>query len=278
MENAVEALKMAFAVLVFIMALSVSIFAFNSAKAASDLALYTEDETNFYDYQGATGKGAENRIVGLETIIPTLYKYYKENYTVVFRTGNYDTLTGNFSNVSYLNIYETPSRYKTNAGALLWGSNKKDESGNTYNTYDKLMQEKYSIFIDGGYTKEGSTDIFAFDLDEETLRHEPWTGSNDKIKDNLDKFLNGGIYYNPNLYNPNKSEKDNKTAIYIDYSKQTNLGIGGFIEKYKNKKFIETIGEYTYNKSSDSQADQNGTTSSLTKDKKKRIIIFTLMK
>lgn len=278
MENAIEALKMAFAVMVFIMALSVSIMSFNSAKEASDILLYSEDETNFYDYQGATGKGAENRIVGLETIIPTLYKYYKENYTVVFRTGNYDTQTGEFSNVTYLNIYDTPSNYKTSAGAILWGSNKTDENNNKYNSYDKLMQEKYSNFIENGYTKEGSTDIFSFDLDEETLRHEPWTGSNDEIKKNLDKFLNGEIYYNPNLYDSSKSEEENEDAIYIDYGKITQLGTGGFIAKYKDKQFVETIGEYTYNKSSDSDADQNGTTSSLTKDKKKRVIIFTLIK
>ena len=82
MENAVEALKMAFAFLTFVLALTVSVIAFSNVKATSDVILYAKDETNYYDYikdNNVSGRAAENRIVGLETIIPTLYKYYKEN-------------------------------------------------------------------------------------------------------------------------------------------------------------------------------------------------------
>ena len=45
MENAVQALKMAFAVLVFVMALSFTVYVFTQARTASDSILYSIDET-----------------------------------------------------------------------------------------------------------------------------------------------------------------------------------------------------------------------------------------
>lgn len=251
MENAVEAIKMAFAAIIFGMALTISVISFNNVKATSDAVLYTKDETNYYDYQGATGKAAENRVVGLETIIPTLYKYYKENYTIVFRQGNYNETTGEFYNLKPLEIYKTPSKAKTST-VQLWGSN-----------YDKLMQTKYDGVFDNGYTKSLSESIFSFDLEEETLRHEPWTGSFDKARENLDCMLSGNIYKNPN-----------NNSNYIDYSKMP-LQIGGFISKYKNEKFIETVGEYTYSSSQVNDTEEGSSISSLIKQKNKRMIIFT---
>ncbi len=270
MENAIEALKMAFAFLSFVLALTVSIIAFNKVKATSDIVLYSKDETNYYEYvkdDDVSGKASENRIVGLETIIPTLYKYYKENYTVVFREANYDKTTGEFSNINPLPIYVTPSKAKTSAGVQLWGKN-----------YDTIMQEKYASYFSGGYTESLSTSIFSFDLEEETLRHEPWTGTYTKTKENLDCFLNGNIYYNPNLYKSELSDSENKDAIYIDYKKSP-LQTGGFIGKYKSAQFVETIGEYEYSSSQTSDTEDGSTIdNNLIKKKKKRIIIFTLIK
>ena len=187
MENATEALMMGFAVLVFVIALTVGITVFSQVKNVSDIMLYTQDETNYYDYQGAVGKASQNRIVGLETIVPTLYKYYRENYTVVFRQGSYNEETGEFGDLKPLIIYNTPSTYKTRTNVMLWGK-----------SYDTLMKNKYTPYITGGYDKEGSKEIFSFDLEEETLRHEPWTGSFDKAKENIDCFLYGEVYKNTN--------------------------------------------------------------------------------
>lgn len=235
MENATHALIMAFSVMVLVIALTVSIVAFNNAKQTADIILYTKDETNYYEYQGTRGKQAENRIVGLETVIPTLYKYYKENYTVVFKKGNYNENNGEISNWDYLPIYTTKA------------------DRNWQSSYNTLMENKYG-------TSKPNNQIFSFDLDEETLRHEPWTGSNDRIKNNLDCFLSGETYYNPN----NNFE-------YIKYGEV--IGLGGFNEKYKNAKFVETIQEYKYSSSQTTQS----TTGSLTKEKSKRMIIFTLI-
>lgn len=247
MENAVKAIEMAFAVFVFVIALSITIFSFSNAKSASDVVLYAQDETNYYDYQGAKGKEAENRIVGLETIIPTLYNYNKENYTVIFRKANYSD--GNFSNIEQLPVYTTKSNEK------LWGTIK-----NGKNTYEELMENKYSTNIPG-YLYKKDKNIFSFDLEEETLRHEPWVGKNEKINENLKYFLSGGIYKNPN---------NNKE--YINYG-------DGFIKTYNDRKFVETISEYTYSSSQEQDTQDGSSISNLAKLKKnkKRIIIFTLI-
>lgn len=255
MENAAEALIMGFAVLIFVIALTVGITVFGQAKSVSDIVLYAQDETNYYDYQGAVGKASQNRIVGLETIVPTLYKYYKENYTIMFRKGDYNLETGEFSNLQPLILYNTPSTYKTSANVIIWGK-----------SYDRLMQNKYTPYLTGSYDKEGSKEIFSFDLEEETLRHEPWTGSYDKAKENIDCFLYGENYINPN----NETE-------YINYSRLP-LQNGGFIAKYNNKKFVETVGEYTYSSSqANSDTEDGSSISNLVKQKKKRVIIYTLI-
>lgn len=274
MENAVKALEMAFAVMVFVIALSVSMISFNKAKQTSDAVLYTKDETNYYKYEGATGKAAENRIVGLESIIPTLYKYYKENYTVVFRQAKYYEQKGEFiSEIEPLEIYKTSSRYKAGTSKIsyLWGTKVLDKE---YTTYDVNMYKKYNKYINSTNVmpsifskvynsigeKRGNTSIFSFDLEEETLRHEPWTGRYDETEKNLECFLNGGIYNNPNT-----------NTEYIKYNE-------GFIDRFNTNKFVETIAEYEYSSSQSASTEDGSTIGSLVKAKKKRMIIYTLIK
>lgn len=104
MENAAEALKLAFAVFVFVMALSVCISSFSLARETADIVLTGADETAYYEYED-TGS-TEYRIVGLETIIPTIYKYNKENYTVKFRKCDYND--GQISNLKEITLYKSP--------------------------------------------------------------------------------------------------------------------------------------------------------------------------
>ena len=89
MENAVDALKIGFAMLVFVMALSIAIYALGEARETSDIVIAQTDPMKYVEY--TSGEGLERvRTVGLETIIPSLYKYYKEDYMVAFqdRHGN----------------------------------------------------------------------------------------------------------------------------------------------------------------------------------------------
>ena len=75
MENAAEALKMAAAVLIFVLALSISINAFGEARIASRTILDYKDREYDYTYvddnRDANGNVVTQRIVSLESIVPT---------------------------------------------------------------------------------------------------------------------------------------------------------------------------------------------------------------
>ena len=82
MENAAEALKMAADVLIFMMALAISINAFGSVKSTAQIILDYKDRE--YDYSYVQENQSTTRKVGVETIVPSIYKAYKENYKIVF--------------------------------------------------------------------------------------------------------------------------------------------------------------------------------------------------
>ena len=94
MENAVKALEYAFAVLVFVIAITISINLLNQSKSTSDLIFTSLDQSTYYDDVELTDaeKNANGRIVGVETIIPTLYRNFKENYVIEFYTKNKEEL------------------------------------------------------------------------------------------------------------------------------------------------------------------------------------------
>ena len=83
MENATDALHMAAAVLVFVLALTISINAFTEARITATTILDRQDRE--YEYTYVEDNGTTERIVGLESIVPSIYKAYKENYKIVFR-------------------------------------------------------------------------------------------------------------------------------------------------------------------------------------------------
>ena len=84
MENAADALQMAAFVLIFVLALSISINAFGEARQTSQIILDYKDREYDYTYVEDNGETTE-RIVSAETIIPSIYKAYKENYKIVFK-------------------------------------------------------------------------------------------------------------------------------------------------------------------------------------------------
>ena len=253
MENASDALMMAFGVLIFVLALTVAINAFSQAREVSDVVLYSADETNFYEYkENADGVSQENRIVGLETIIPTLYKYYKENYTVVFLKGEqYNKQDGTFGKITRNSIYELKDTKR------VW----RIDSAK----YWEKIQNKYSRFVNSNEfnhptpTSSDLYNIFSFDLEEEQMRNEPWTISEDEIKKNLDSFIYGGTY---NMPSNNKK--------YIEYK--------GLLNEHSEDRFVEYISEIETETEVTDDTDGTINVSELKKKKtKKKIYIFILI-
>lgn len=93
MENASQALIMAFSIIIFVIALTISVSMFSMARATSDFVIFKSDKTNYYTYNIVDENTEKNtRVVGMETIVPTLYRYYKENYRVEFYDKNENPL------------------------------------------------------------------------------------------------------------------------------------------------------------------------------------------
>lgn len=101
MENATEALIIAFAVMVFVIALSTTMMVNGQAKETADYVFYATDKTNFRDEYEE--KKANYRIVGMETIVPTIYRQFKENFNVIIldKTGD-----NQYKKVAVYNTYE----------------------------------------------------------------------------------------------------------------------------------------------------------------------------
>lgn len=98
MENAVDALKMAFAIFVFILAITVTFSVIAHAKSAGDTILKSSDRTNYYE-QLSTNASSGYRTVSKAEVVSTLYKYYIESIGVIIKiNGNeYVFYSGNES-------------------------------------------------------------------------------------------------------------------------------------------------------------------------------------
>lgn len=89
-ENIADALKMAGSVLLFVMGLSIAILAFSQARESMDIVLsYSDRESLSIEgnprFYYLSKDNDTSRYVGKETIIPAIYRAYKENYKIIFK-------------------------------------------------------------------------------------------------------------------------------------------------------------------------------------------------
>lgn len=84
MENATDALLMAFAVLIFIIALSVTLSSLSQAKSTADIVLFYSDRENFQTSLKDDPDNVSNgsRTVGIDTVVATIERCAKEKFSV----------------------------------------------------------------------------------------------------------------------------------------------------------------------------------------------------
>lgn len=242
MENAVEALKMGFAVLVLIVALSLAIFSFTKVRETTDSITSGKDIKEYYKQLSLEGTGVSSnnalssRIVGVETIIPTLYRYYKENYTILFYVGyNYNEDTGTFSSIVPMTLY--------------------------YSETNKEYLKKSTLTVDS-ISSTGNNDgaIYGFDIQDEQIRREPWSANQESSYNFIKEFVNGingdkgTKYYSSRMANAtNRTGKntygtdDNGPYYQLNFKFGTALSnSNGLIGVEQDYKFVERYGEYNY--------------------------------
>lgn len=215
MENAVEALKLSFAVFVFVIALSLTMTMFTKARETADIVLHSSDMLELVEYDdflrpGESFDSKKNRIVGLETIIPTLYKYRQENYTVIFREAS----------GAFMKLYDSHTN--------LWNPGGVPGAVGYKNKY---------------FPNDANPTICSFDLNEEQSRHEPWAATPEYNKKFLDAFLSGGKFYYPSYASEAAAEA---AGAYYQFD--------NFMSNYANTKFVETLGEYSFTSGEGGQA------------------------
>lgn len=231
MENAVDALKLAFGIFAFILALAIAISVIGQARATSDVIFHMNDKTEFYDYVEYGDVNAEDRVVGINTIIPTIHRYAKEQFAVSI----------------YNEKGEPIARYDlwTEGFMSNWDEILRDKEGNNKEAYNQIKERLVSIqkIVNKTVEKYGGKSSNFSDADEDKMVKEmikrfytvdadavnrfiqhgaPWVGDNEQILERIKKDMTGEVYTN------------NK----IDYK-------GKDLEQYKDRKFIEKFVEVT---------------------------------
>ena len=225
MENAIDGIKIAFGLLVFVLALTLAISVVGQARATSEVVFHSNDKTEFYQY--ATHENIANtkdRIVGIENVIPTIHRYAKEQFAVTIfdKLGNpivrYDLWTEGFM---------------SNWNQILKNKDKKDSEKQVYedvqnrlqiiqNTVNKTVNTNRKVNVEDDIEKlykvesnmNGNINVGA-----------PWVGDNKKIQERITKEMLGEQYQiNSIICNP-RGEKN--------------------LQNYKDRKFIEKFLEIT---------------------------------
>lgn len=160
MENAADALKMAGAVLLFVLAISIIILSFGQVRESADTIIdYKDRETSYIEGNYYYEESGNSRIVGLETIIPSIYRAYLENYKIVFNnllnpiykignTEKYLIDLENSSNETNITLGNDEAKVEFIQG-ILYGIDKdnNDVYGNA-NARNKF-ETKFNIKLDG---------------------------------------------------------------------------------------------------------------------------------
>ena len=236
MENAADALKIAFAMLVFSLALMLLFTVVGQAKETSDIVFQLNDKTGNYEYITTDDYNTnEDRIVGFETILPTIYRYEKEQYavTIIDNTGKpivrFDLYTegfmGNWNDV--LKKMENGTEEEKSTAISVYNGvadrlNKVDEILDATEE-NKLINQintgnLYGAIRHGSSTVVGTT---------QNIVSAPWTGSSEsEVIKRIEADITGDIYTRNNI--------SYKGVNLLQYNEKQ------FVEKFIE---VETSGE-----------------------------------
>ena len=167
MENVTRAFMMAFSMLIFVIGFSYSMYLINKLSTTSNVLLDSVSTTKYYDHIEISSGDVTTRDVDISTIIPTLYRYYKESYAVKIVD----------SDNSLIQLFDVNIESKIARAAAATKL-----EGNS-----ELQKLKKSIYND----KDKKAYMF----------EAPWTGSTDEdTRARIDYFLNGTKGYINNTW------------------------------------------------------------------------------
>lgn len=233
MENITRALILAFSMLMFVIGFSYSMYLINGLTTTSNVLLDTISTKNYYDNLEVSSD-LTTRDVGVETIVSTLYRYYKENYAVkiYIKKG---------SDYELLQIFDVNLETKIAKAAAYTKSEDME-----------LVSLKNSIYNNP--------------LSKAYLFEAPWTGSTDEnTRTRIDYFLNGSKGY---INNTLVDYSSTGSAFSGDVNNE------GFLKKYGTTTFTESFLEYAYSGETVSTENGIETITGSTQENSKIIITY----
>lgn len=238
MENVTRALMIAFSMLIFVIAFTYSMYLINKLTTTSSTLLETVSTTNYYDNIQVSGD-VTTREVGVDTIIPVLYRYYKENYAVKI-------LDSEANGGKLIQLFDVNIESKIDRAAKY-----------TVADVTSVNADKELISL--------KSSIYNIPNNKAYLFEAPWTGStSENTRARIDYFLHGTKGYINNTL--------------VDYTQNSKTGIfqneNGFIGNYGNTTFIESFVEYAYEGETISTETGVETITGSTKESSKIIITY----
>lgn len=242
MEDVVQALMIAFAVLVFVIGFSVAMYMFSQVTTTAETLVFYADTTAYYDNvkidetktisDDEDIRDGKARIVNAETIIPTLYRYAEEEFCVKI----YD------ENNNLIQIFDLDLEGKIPTAI--------SDPRATENSQTQELKANYA------YKKMYNDPSKAY-----YLFGAPWGGSKENIKTRVDFFVNGNSGYINGQYVNYSDSKYNK-----------------FYEAIKNgTQFKERFISYSWGGETMSTRDGDVLVTG-SKPKDKIVIIYTMMR
>ena len=179
MEDAVQALMIAFGALTFVIGFSIAMYMFSQVTSTAELLTFYNDPTAYYDNIRLTDdntasdediKTGKSRVVNADTIIPTLYRYADEEFCVkIYDEGN-----------NLIQVFDLDLEGKIQLAS--------SDTKATESSTDAKQKENYAlkkIYYDS------SKPYFMYGV--------PWLDSNtsevNSIKKRIDFFVNGDAGY-----------------------------------------------------------------------------------
>ena len=180
MENGVEALHIAFGMLIFVLAISITISCFSSASQALrgiwnsrnlEEQFITDSDGHYLNYIKFDGGTRE---VGVETIIPMMYRAYREDFAIYFYNPDrteFVLYKYKGEEINYIDLNQDEAKRATNNIATpaqfldkILGKDIQADSTSLEKThtedslYQTLSKMKFTEML-GWYYIEGNTDV-----------------------------------------------------------------------------------------------------------------------
>lgn len=265
MENASDALKMAGAMLLFVGALSIAVFVLSKARLASaSIMEKKEAKKSFYSIENLD----DERVVGIDTVISSMYNYYQTQSTIIFYKRN------NAGNDEPMPMYYTEASDIINPSKGLTVSVLDKATLSIWNMQNQDVTDYISR--DSARNSNDKRAIFGIDIHDELTRQEPWTRNEKTAKEFIDAMVNkvwspgydislySGLtnngakhdgrgegnefrtYGEPNHYtDPTTNKTIFNYRLYMSYAYNFDDS-GTPLINMVNAKFIERIGVYNY--------------------------------